>query len=210
MKKNKNDKTEKRLVKTRTQAKTVLSMLWQDPEKPNLQKGIAALLNKLNNPGLNILFDNYPNLLEQYGLQELFSGKIKIPNTKIQDVKTAGLLTCLELLVYFCHDLKENPNPADKHFDSLRYILKSITASEFINELLLVVITVTGVDYYKKYRQKIQHFDFDTQNAILLENDPELQEHFDLMVWFAMTRLFTESVYVYFNHPDQNNKATTI
>ncbi|WP_281310380.1 hypothetical protein [Flavobacterium flavigenum] len=210
MKKNKNYKTEKRLIKTRTQAKKVLSMFWQDPEKMNIEKGIATLLNKLNNPGLNLLFDNYPDLLEQYGLQELLSGNLEIPNTKIQDVKTAGLLTCLELLVYFCHDLKENPNPADKHFDSLRYILKSITASQFVKELLLVVITVTGVDYYKKYRQKIEHFDFDKQNAILLENDPELQEHLSLMVWFAMSRLFIESVYVYFDHPKQNHKTKTV
>lgn len=210
MKKNKNNNAEKRLTITPEQAKTALSMFLQHPEKMKLEKGITALLEKLKNPAVNTIFDNYPDLLQQYDLEELLSGNLKIPDTNKQDIKTAGILSCLQVLVYFCYDLKENPNPAHHQFDSLRYILKSITASEFINELLLVAIKVTGVGYYKKYRQKIQHFDFETQNAILLENDPELQEHFDLMVWFAMTRLFTESVYVYFNHPDQNHKTTTI
>ncbi|MFB9107510.1 hypothetical protein [Flavobacterium gyeonganense] len=210
MKKNKNGKTEKTLLITHAQAKTALSLFWQDPEKLKLEKGIAALLEKLKNPAVNKIFYNYPDLLQQYDLEELLSGNLEIPDTNKQDVKTAGIISCLQVLVYFCYDLKENPNPAHHQFDSLRYILKSITASEFINELLLIVITVTGVDYYKKYRQKIQHFNFDTQNAILLESDPELQEHFDLMVWFAMTRLFTESVYVYFSDPDQNLKTTKL
>jgi len=206
MKNNKNFKKEKTLVKSTEQAKTALNMLLQNSKK-NLESGISELLGKLKNPKLDLLLDRYPDLLQEYDLKELLSGDLEIIDSEIQDVKTAGLLSCLQLLLHFCYELKENPN--DKHFDSLKYILKSITCSQFVHELLFVVITVVGADYYQKFQQRIQNLNFDLESAIELENDPELQEHIDLMTWFALVRLFLESVYTYFNSSDKNFKNTT-
>lgn len=208
MKKNKNFKKGKTLVKSAEQAKTALNMLLQHPKK-NLGSGISELLEKLKNPKLDLLLDRYPDLLQEYDLEELLSGNLEIIDAETQDVKTAGLLSCLQLLIHFCYELKENPNPRDNHFDSLRYILRSITCYGFVHELLLLVISITGTDYYQKFQQRIQSADFDWESAIELENDSELCEHIDLMTWFALTRLFLESVYTYFNSPDQNFKNTT-
>jgi hypothetical protein len=208
MKNNKNVKKEKTLVKSTAQAKTALHMLLQHSNK-NLESGIPELLDKLKNPKLDLLLDRYPDLLQEYDLKELLSGDLEITDAAMQDVKTAGLLSCLQLLIHFCYELKENPNPNDKSFGSLRYILKSITCSQFVHELLFLIITVVGADYYKKFQQSIQDLKFDLESAIELENDPELQEYINLMTWFALVRLFLESVYTYFNSPDKNFKNTT-
>ena len=208
MKKNKNFNKEKKLVESAEQAKRVLDMLLPDSQK-NLENGISELLCKLKNPKIDLLLDRYPDLLQEYGLEELLSGDPEIADTDIQDVKIAGLLSCLQLLMHFCYELKENLNPNNMSFESLRYILNSIACSRFVHELLLVVISVVGTDYYQKFQQRIQNLDFDLQSALELESDPELQEHTDLMAWFALVRLFLESVYTYFNSHDENLKNTT-
>ena len=166
MKNNKNFKKEKTLVKSTEQAKTVLHMLLQNSKK-NLESGISELLGKLKNPKLDLLLDRYPDLLQEYDLEELLSDDFEIIDAEIQDVKTAGLLSCLQLLIHFCYEIKENPNPADKRFDSLRYILKSITCSEFVHELLFVVITVVGADYYQKFQQRIQNLNFEDRKSVV-------------------------------------------
>lgn len=94
MKKNKNFKKEKTLVKSAEHAKTALNMLLQNPKK-NLESGISKLLEKLKNPKLDLLLDRYPDLLQEYDLEELLSGDLEIADAEIQDVKTAGLLSCL-------------------------------------------------------------------------------------------------------------------
>jgi len=204
MENNENFKKVKRLIKSAQQAKTALNMLLQDSEKFNIEKGISELLKKLENPKLDLLLDRYPELLQEYGLDELLSGELDIPNAEIIDVKTAGLFSCLQLLIHFCYELKENPNPSDDCYESLRYILRSISSEKFVHDLLIITVSVVGVEYYEKFQQRIQNLDLSFESAKGLENDPELQEHIDLMAWFALVRLFLESVYTYFNIPDQN------
>jgi hypothetical protein len=210
MENNKNFKKEKRLVKSVEQAKTILNMLLQDSEKPNLEKGISGLLDKLKNPKLDLLLDRYPELLQEYGLEELLSGELEIPDAETSDVKTAGLFSCLQLLTHFCYELNENSNPSDECYDSLRYILRSISSEKFVHDLLIITVSVVGVEYYEKFQQRIQNLDLSFESAKGLENDPELQEHIDLMAWFALVRLFLESVYTYFNIPDQNLNNRTL
>ena len=198
----------KKLVKSTAEAKAALNMLMENP-KENLENGISELLEKLKNPKLDILLDRYPDLLQEYDLEDLLSGHPEIADAELQDVRTAGLFSCLQLLIHFYYHLKEEPNPTDKRTDSIRYILKSITCSRFVNELLFILITVVGADYYQKFQQRIENLEFDLDSAIALENDPEFKQHIHLMVWFALIRLFLESVYMYFNSTDQNFKNTT-
>lgn len=181
-----------------------MNMLLQDSEKFNLEKGTSELLDKLKNPKLDLLLDRYPELLQEYGLEELLSGDLEIDGTEMQDVKTAGLFSCLQLLMHFCYELKENPNPSDECYDSLRYILRSISSEKFVQDLLIIIVSVAGIEYYEKFQQKIQNLDLSLESAKGLENDLELQEHINLMAWFALVRLFLESVYTYFNSPSQN------
>lgn len=210
MENNKNFKKEKRIVKSLEQAKTALNMLLQDSEKHNLERGISGLLDKLKNPKLDLLLDRYPELLQEFGLEELLSGELEIPDAETSDVKTAGLFSCLQLLMHFCYELKENPNPSDDCYDSLRYILRSISSDKFVHDLLIIIVSVAGVEYYEKFQQRIQNLDLSLESAKGLENDPELQEHIDLMAWFALVRLFLESVYTYFNIPDKNLNNRTL
>lgn len=210
MENNENFKKRKKLIKSVQQAKTALNMLLQDSEKFNLEKGILELLDKLKNPKLDLLLDRYPELLQEYVLEELLSGELEIPDTKIIDVKTAGLFSCLQLLIHFCYELKENPNPSDDCYDSLRYILRSISSEKFVDDLLIIILSVVGVEYYEKFQHKIQDLDLSLESAKGLEKDPELQEHIDLMAWFALVRLFLESVYTYFSIPNQNLNNRTL
>lgn len=100
MKNYKSYKREKKLVKSAEQAKKVLDMLLPESKK-NLENGISELLDKLKNPKLDLLLDRYPDLLQEYGLEELLSGDLEIADIDIQDVKIAGLLSCLQLLMHF-------------------------------------------------------------------------------------------------------------
>lgn len=204
MENNENFKKGKRLIKSTEQANKALNMLLQDSKKFNFEKGISELLEKLQNPKLDLLLDRYPELLQEFGLEELLSGELEIPYAETSDVKTAGLFSCLQLLMHFCHELKENPNPSDDCYDSLRYILRSISSEKFVHDLLIIIVSVVGLDYYEKFQHKIQDLDLNLESARGLENDPELQEHTELMAWFALARLFIESVYTYFNRPDNN------
>lgn len=210
MENNENFKKGKRLIKSAQQAKTALNMLLQDSEKFNIEKGISELLKKLENPKLELLLDRYPELLQEYGLEELLSGELEIPDAETSVVMTAGLFSCLQLLIHFCYELKENPNPSDDCYDSLRYILRSISSDKFVHDLLIIIVSVVGVEYYEKFQQRIQNLDLSFESAKGLENDPELQEHIDLMAWFALVRLFLESVYTYFNISDQNLNNRTL
>ena len=167
------------------------------------------LLDKLKNPKLDLLLDRYPALLQEYGLEQLLSGELKIPYAETRDVKTAGLFSCLRLLIHFCYELKENPNPSGDCYDSLKYILRSISSDKFAHNLLIIIVSVVGLDYYEKFQYKIQD-SLSLESARGLENDPELQEHVGLMVWFALVRLFLESVYTYFNVSDNNPNKTAL
>lgn len=210
MENNENFKKGKKLIKSAQQAKTALNMLMQDSEKFNIEKGISELLKKLENPKLELLLDRYPELLQEYGLEQLLSGKLEISDTETIDIKTAGLFSCLQLLIHFCYELKENPNPSDDRYDGLRYILRSNNCDKFLHDLLIIIVSVVGLDYYEKFKHKIQDLDLSLESAKGLENDPELQEHTELMAWFALVRLFLESVYTYFNVPDNNPNKTEL
>lgn len=50
--------------------------------------------------------------------------------------------------------------------------------------------------------------DFLLKQTIGFHNDPEMDEHIDMMVWFALRIIFIESAYIYFNtdQHETNNK----
>lgn len=152
------------------------------------------------------MLDRYPDLLQEYELEHLLIGDIELPDARKEDIKTAGLLSCLHLILHFCKDLVESKKPTDDRFDSLWYIIKSITSYQFVNELLLLIISLVGEDYYENFQQKIQDIDFDFEKIMSLEKDSELEEHIDQMVWFALVRLLLESVYIYFKNYDKDLK----
>ena len=199
-------KKEKRIVKTDQEAKQVLKMLMLDAEKYNLENGITKLIPQLNNPELYLLMDRYPEILQQYKLNALLSGKVNIPDAEAGDVKTAGLFTCLYLLVEFCYEVEHDSDGEKKSLDSLRYVLDAIDLEQLIEELWRIVLSVVGTAYYERFQVRIKEAKLDYEDLLRLEDDPELYEHFDLVSWFALMRLFLEAVYMNFSISDQNIK----
>jgi len=193
-----NDDGQKRLVKSKADARFTLDILLQEADRENLKSGISTLLCKLENPRVNALFERYPDLLQEYGAEEMLTGNIAISGTSAHEIKTAGLLSCLQATLLFCAELKAYPNADEQYKDMLEYLLRSIACEDFIREMLLMVVGVVGADYYAIFRKKIDALGVGPEEIYSLENDPELQEHLDLMTWFCLVRLFLESVYVYF------------
>ena len=207
MENNKNYKKIKRLIQSMQQAKTALNILLQEAEKLQLEKGMAELLEKLKNPKLDVLLDRYPQLLQEHELEKLLLGELNIPGIEPSAVKTAGLLSCLRLIIHFCNTLKQSPK--DDCGDSLKYILQSIRCDKFLHEILIIVISVTGIYHYQQFQQRIQELDLDLGSA-RLENEIDLHEYSNLIIWFALVRLLLESVYTYFNVLNDNPNKTTL
>ena len=76
MKKNTPFSKEKQLVQTREQAEIALNILVQNSQEEDLELGIFCLRDQLNNPRLTELLDSYPDLIQEYELEKLLSGKI--------------------------------------------------------------------------------------------------------------------------------------
>ncbi|MNU32617.1 hypothetical protein D3C71_211660 [compost metagenome] len=204
MKDKKNFSKDNQLVKTREQAEIALGILVQNSQGEDLEAGIFNLRDQLNNPKLTELLDNYPDLIQEYKLEELLAGSIDFKNASAQDAKTAGLLSCLLLLIHFYFDkdednLRRSENDELKHFDSIRYILNAITLEECINKLFFLILSIVGIDYFEKYQEKMKDPDFVLKQTIGFDNDPEMDEHIDMMVWFALVRLFIEAIFIYYD-----------
>jgi len=204
MKKNAPFSKEKQLVQTREQAEIALSILVQNSQGEDLELGIFFLLEQLNNPRLTELLDSYPDLIQEYELEKLLSGKIEIKDASTQDVKTAGLLSCLLLLTHFYFDkdegnLSRSETDELNNFDSIKYILNAITSEECINELFLLILSIVGIDYFKKYQENMKDPDFVLKQTLGFDSDPEMGVHIDMMVWFALVRLFIEAIFIYYD-----------
>ena len=206
MKDNKYFSKDNQLVKTREQAEIALGILVQNSQGEDLEAGIFSLRDQLNNPKLTELLDNYPDLIQEHKLEELLAGTIEIKDARTQDVKTAGLLSCLLLLIHFYFEGKSNNSVESKsetdeldNFNSAQYIIKATTSEKCINELFLLILSIVGIDYFKKYQEKMKDPDFVFNQTIGYDNDPEMDLHIDLMVWFALLHLFIEAIFIYYD-----------
>jgi hypothetical protein len=144
----------------------------------------------------------------------LFSGSIQIPNINSANLKIAGLLTYLQFLISSIPDFIDQSGrviPAeeiknDKSYQAEHYIINSISLDDYLEHLFLTVVSATGVEYYQNFTEKIGNINFTLDDTLTLENDVELQEHIDLMMWFAVVRILLESLYFYFNPENHNTK----
>lgn len=213
MKKNTPFSKEKQLVQTREQAEIALSILVHNSQGEDLEIGIFRLRDQLNNPKLTELLDSYPYLIQEYELEKLLSGKIEIKDASVQDVKTAGLMSWILLLIHFYFDDKSNHSVESKsvtdeldNFNSAQYIVKAITSEECINELFLLILSIVGIDYFKKYQENMKDPDFVLKQTLGFDSDPEMGVHIDMMVWFALVRLFIEAIFIYYDSDYETKK----
>lgn len=214
----KNNSIDSNLINTVDQALFSFPLLLEEKQKRELVDGIFVLLRKMENPEIDQLLECYPELLQKNDFKELLSGKIQLPNTKKQDVITAGLVSCLISLISFCEELTDDQNrikpiaeiPENNlSLQTIQYIINSISLKHFLKHLLLIIISIVGDDYYEKFQQKIGDKSLVTEDLLKLNQDSELKEHIGLMLWYALIRLFLESVYYYFdirNHDFRSKK----
>ena len=199
MQNDKKNSEPKKVIKTIADANLALNILLRKADRQNLENGIYTFLHKLKNPHVNDLFNRYPDLLQEYGLKEMLTGKIEIHGAIASEIKTAVLLSCLQVILLFCADLKAHQDTDEQQRKMLQYFLKSMACDKFVGEMFLMVTDLVGADYYAVFRKKIDGLDVGPEQMHSLENDPELQEHLDLMTWFCLVRVFLESVYVVYD-----------
>ncbi|PWN59018.1 hypothetical protein [Chryseobacterium viscerum] len=203
-----------RIINSIEMVETSFKLLSDKRQIDELNKGIFQLLGKLGNSEVTELFDRYPRLIQKYSSRELFSGNIEIPNIDSANLKIAGLLTYLQFLISSIPDFIDQSGriiPADeikndKSYQAEHYIINSIPLDDYIEDLFLTVVSATGEEYYRKFIEKTGNPDFTIDEIQKLENDTELQEHIDLMIWFALVRILLESLYFYFNPENHNTK----
>lgn len=208
------EKTNKRLINSIEEVDIAFKLLSDKRQLEQLYKGIYMLLDKLGSAEVKELFDRYPRLIQKYSIKEMFSGNIEIQNVNPHSLKIAGLLTCLQYLISslpefidksgHCIPLKESDNSIS--FQAENYILNSVSLDDYVKEIFLAIVSVTGQEYYQKFIEKIGNPDFTIDDILKLENEEELQEHLDLMAWGFLVRLFLEALYFYFNPENHNPK----
>ena len=194
---------------------TSFKLLSDKRQIDELNKGIYLLLGKLGNSEVTELFDRYPRLIQKYRIKELFSGNMKIPDIDSANLKIAGLLTYLQFLISSIPEFIDQSGriiPADeikndKSYQAENYIIASIPLDDYLNELFLSVLSVTGEEYYQKFLEKIGNPDFTIDDILKLEKDKDLQVHIDLMIWFSLMRVILEAIYFYFNIENHNPKS---
>jgi len=209
-----NKETSKRLINSTGQVEVTFRLLSDKRQIDELNKGIYQLLDKLVNTEVSELFERYPRLIQKYSIKQLLSGRANIPNTNSQCLKIAGLLTCLQFLISSFPEfvdqsgqlvpLKEIEN--SDFYQAENYMITSISLDDYLEEIFLTILSVTGEEYYQKFTRKIGNINFTLDDILKLENDPELQKHIDLMIWFALVRILLESLYFYFNPENHNTK----
>lgn len=207
-----NKETSKRLINSTGQVEVAFRLLSDKRQIDELNKGIYQLLDKLVNTEVSELFERYPRLIQKYSIKQLLSGKANIPNTNSQCLKIAGLLTCLQFLISSFPEfvdqsghlipLKEIEN--SDFYQAENYMITSISLDDYLEEIFLTILSVTGEEYYQKFLKKIGDPDFTIDDILKLEKDKELQEHIDLMMWFSLIRVFLEAIYFYFNVENHN------
>lgn len=206
---------ENSLVKSLEEARFAFPMLLEDKQKNELIKGIFTIIEKLENPEIDKLLDRFPELLQKNDFKELLSGKVEITNARKQDVIMSGIVSCLLTLIPSCSELTDGENriipfseiqEENTALRTIQYIMSSISLEDFLQHLMFIIISIVGNDYYENFQRKINSKNFRTEDILKLDKDPELKKHIDLMQWFALIRLFLESVYFYFNNENHNTQ----
>ncbi|AZA92381.1 Uncharacterised protein [Chryseobacterium nakagawai] len=203
-----------RIIDSMEKVDITFKLLSDERQIDELNKGIYLLMDKLGSEDINLLFDRYPRLIQKYSLKEMFSGNIEIPNIDPHSLKIAGLLTCLQFLVSsftdfideFDNRLPLKETETSNSYQAEHYIISSIALDDYLKELFLSVLSVTGEEYYQKFLKKIGNPDFTIDDILKLDKDKELQEHIDLLMWYSLIRVFLEAIYFYLNIENHNSK----
>lgn len=188
------NKTDRGLIQTAEQLHAIFKWVFEDINY--LHRGIFQLLDIMNDPVISDLFDQYPQLLEKYELDELLSGKIQIEYTDVVEVQRAVLLGVLQSLILcgqqlyvsgqFQHGVVNN-----NHIDvkMLRFVLRYVPLVDLLKSLEQLLCSVVGAGYYKTFIEQVSDY---SDNTLPLVTNPK--EYYHLMMWFGVVRAFLEGI----------------
>lgn len=208
-------KTPSTLIKTSDQAKIAFQILLEEQQREELISGVFKLIEKSGNPEIDRLLDHYEDFIQNYDLKDLLYGHTEVMGASSLDTQTAAILSCLLALIAFSAELRDPEGkmipvddiPGDHlALQAIQYITRSMDLPDLMEYLLHTVISIVGLPYYTAFHEKMGSKDFTKEELLALEDEEEWKEHIDLMAWFALMRLFLESIYVYFNSANQNPK----
>ncbi|MDV4024419.1 hypothetical protein CMT52_08740 [Elizabethkingia anophelis] len=223
----------KGLVKTKEDALLIFSMIFKDQGREALEEGVLIWLEKNNDPKAVEAFLKFPELLEDHTIFDLI---VKDKNTDtgkedyiLSSIGIASLASCLQLAIncfyeFWCLECEKCGSSDNKHKDEkeqeqneepefsgkdiIEYITINISLTDFQSYLFTSILSIVGESYYnlflnklgslgaKSFRKEFQAFD----------NDPEIQEHLQLMLWFANVRFFLNAMYLYFEKESESDQ----
>lgn len=188
------NKTDRVLILTAEQLKAVFKWVFEDINY--LHRGIFRLLDIMNDPVISDLFDQYPQLLEKYELDELLSGKIQIEYTDIAEVQRAVLLGVLQSLILCGQQLYVSGQfqygvVNNDHIDvkMLRFVLRFVPLVDLLKSLEQLLCSVVGAGYYKTFVEQVLD---SSENTLPSVTNPK--EYYHLMMWFGVVRAFLNAV----------------
>lgn len=188
------NKPNRRLIQTAEQLKSIFNWVFEDINY--LHHGIFQLLDIMNDPVISDLFDQYPQLLEKYELDELLSGKVPIEYTDIEEVQRAALLGALQSLILCGQQLYSSGQLQcavvdNDHIDvrMLRFVVRSVPLADLLKSLEQLLCFVVGAGYYKTFVDQLS----DGNNSALA-SVTHPKEYYQVMMWFGMVRSFLDGV----------------
>lgn len=225
----------KGLVKTKEDALLIFSMIFKDQGEEALEEGVLMWLEKNNDPKAVESFLKFPELLEDHTIFDLI---VKDKDTDKEDyilssIGIASLASCLQLAInYFyefwclecekcdrggsdnkCKDEKEQEKKQEfSGKDVIEYITTNISLKDFQSYLFTSILSIVGESYYNLFLDKLKPLDTEPSQKEFqaFDSDPEIQEHLQLMLWFANVRFFLSAMYFYFekdSESDQNSNS---
>ncbi|MCE7057359.1 hypothetical protein LZF95_21945 [Algoriphagus sp. AGSA1] len=206
-------KKHKVLVTTLDQAKAIFRIIFTDHTEDTFISGIFDWLYKDNDPETLTLVFSLPELLEKCEISDLLDPEFDLTEiSNKHSVRKAALAASLMSMVVNCwklfgEKLYKKPegiwpiiNNENTEIEELKEILNKITLEDFQGELAGSVLSIVGPAYYEIFLEKISILDSrdNPKESESLQDDPELREHYQMMIWFGICRSFIDAVYFYF------------
>ena len=206
MNKNGHQIKENRLITSAKHAEAAIKIMLDGIFLNNLKDSMDDLFRQIHDPEFNKILDQYGDWVVEYGLENLLSDQTVVPDKNPEDIRTAGKLCCLQLLIDYSLNLKGEKLASGKwqltadnnDIDILKHLLTCTSLDKLIEGLIIFIVTLTGVDYYDYFQKRMKSDGFDLQETVASKSDPKLLKHIDLMIFFGLARFFVETLYWHF------------
>ena len=95
-----------RLISSAEHAEAAIKIMLDGIFLNNLKDSMDDLFRQIHDPEFNKILDQYGDWVVEYGLENLLSDQTVVPDKNPEDIRTAGKLCCLQLLIDYSLNLK--------------------------------------------------------------------------------------------------------